>query len=51
MLAEKLNKNGINTLYIPSFEDIAKKINEVIEPNDIVLTIGAGTITKLSDLL
>mgnify|MGYP003296490579 CR=1 FL=1 len=24
---------------------------EIIKPNDIVLTIGAGTITKLSDLL
>ncbi len=51
MLAEKLNKNGINTLYIPAFEEIANKIKEVIQPNDIILTIGAGTITKLSDLL
>lgn len=51
MLADELVRNGINAMYISSFEDIAKKIKEFIEPNDIVLTIGAGTITKLSDLL
>ncbi len=51
MLADELLKNGINAVYISSFDDIAKKINEVIETGDIVLTIGAGTITKLSDLL
>lgn len=51
MLADELVRNGINAMYISSFEDIAKKIKEIIEPNDIVLTIGAGTITKLSDLL
>ena len=51
MLANELVRNGINAMYISSFEDIAKKIKEIIEPNDIVLTIGAGTITKLSDLL
>lgn len=51
MLADELVRNGINAVYISSFEDIAKKIKEIIEPNDIVLTIGAGTITKLSDLL
>lgn len=51
MLADELVRNGINAMYISSFEDIAKKIKEIIEPNDIVLTVGAGTITKLSDLL
>lgn len=51
MLVDELIKNQINAIYISTFEDIAKKINEIIEPNDIVLTIGAGTITKLSDLL
>lgn len=50
MLAEELAKNGINAMYISSFEDIATKVKEIIKPGDIVLTIGAGTITKLSDL-
>lgn len=51
MLAEELIKNGINAVHISSFEEIATKIKETSKPGDIVLTIGAGTITKLSDLL
>lgn len=51
MLVEKLKENNVNALYIRSFEDIAKYIHEIAKPNDIVLTIGAGTITKLSDIL
>ena len=51
MLADELIKNGINAMYISAFEDIANKIKEITKAGDIVLTIGAGTITKLSDLL
>ena len=51
MLADALNKNGINAKNLHTLEEIAKHICEIIEPNDIVLTIGAGTITKLGDLL
>lgn len=51
MLVDKMKQNGINSIYISSFEDIAKYIKENAKPNDIVLTIGAGNITKLSDLL
>ena len=51
MLADEIRKNGKNAIYLSSFDDIANRIKEIIEPNDIVLTIGAGTITKLSDML
>lgn len=51
MLVDMLTSRGKNAIYIPDFNDIATKINSIIEPNDIVLTIGAGTITNLSDLL
>ena len=30
-----------------SFDEIAKYIKERVMPNDIVITLGAGTITKL----
>ncbi len=50
-LVNLLKKNKVNAIHIPKFEDIAKYIKEIIEPNDIVLTIGAGDITHLSDLL
>lgn len=51
MLADALIKNGVNATNLHTLEKIAEHIHKIIEPNDIVLTIGAGTITKLSDLL
>ena len=51
MLASAMIENGINAQNLHTLENIAKHIHEIIEPNDIVLTIGAGTITKLSNLL
>jgi len=51
MLADKVNENGTKALYLPSFEEIAKYLKENIQTNDIILTIGAGDITHLSDIL
>ena len=51
MLADALIKNGVDAINLHTLEKIAEHIHKIIEPNDIVLTIGAGTITKLSDLL
>ena len=51
MLAESLVENGVDAQNLHTLENIAKHIHDIIKPNDIVLTIGAGTITKLSDLL
>lgn len=51
MLIERLKANNVNAMYIGDFEEIAKYIHENAKENDIVLTIGAGTITNLSNLL
>jgi len=51
MLADALVKNNVNAKNLHTLESIAKHIHEIIKPDDIILTIGAGTITKLSDLL
>ena len=50
-LVDKINENGSKAIYLPSFEEIAKYIKNNVEPNDIVLTIGAGDITNLNNLL
>ena len=50
-LVNLLKKHKVNAMHISKFEDIAKFIQEKIEPNDLVLTIGAGDITHLSELL
>lgn len=51
MLVERLLKHGVNAKHISKFEDIASYLKRAAKPNDIILTIGAGTITKLSDTL
>ena len=34
-------------LYMSDFDEIAKYIRDRVMPNDIVLTIGAGTVTTI----
>ena len=47
---EKLiNKENKKAFYTQNLEKTAQKIKEIIEPGDIVLSIGAGTITHLAD--
>lgn len=52
MLVDKINElYPKKAIYISSFENIEKYINEKSSKNDIVLTIGAGNITNISTLL
>ncbi|MCD7878703.1 MAG: hypothetical protein LUG16_02075, partial [Candidatus Gastranaerophilales bacterium] len=44
-------KNTDNTYISGTIEDCAKKIYPLLKKNDIVITLGAGTITKLGKLL
>ena len=47
---EKLiKKKKKKAIYTQNLEKTAQKIKEIIEPGDIVLSIGAGTITHLAD--
>ena len=47
MLADAINKVSNNCTYISSFDEIKKYLKENVKENDLVLTVGAGTITKL----
>lgn len=46
-LVNKLKELGKQAIYIGPFEDIANYIIKNAQKNDIILTIGAGTITHL----
>lgn len=50
-LVELIKKNNVNAIYISSFEDIVLYLKSTLKPNDIILTVGAGDITKLSDMI
>ena len=46
-LADKINENGKHALYIKEFDDIVKYLHENVKDNDLVLTLGAGTVTEI----
>lgn len=46
-LVSKINSLGKQAIYLSDFDDIAKYIREHACPNDIVLTIGAGTVFEI----
>ncbi len=41
------SKTGCNTVYLPTFKDIEKYLLELLEENDMVITMGAGDIWKI----
>ena len=50
-LVEKINSLGKESKYLPGFENCVKYIKENIKPNDIVITLGAGTVTEIGPML
>ena len=42
-----INREEKKALYMSDFNEIAKYIRDRVMPNDIVLTIGAGTVTTI----
>lgn len=51
MLAEALCKKGKDCKNLHDLNSLADYIHSIIKPDDTIITIGAGTITKLADLL
>lgn len=50
-LAELIAARGKDVSYISSLEDIADTIKEILQPNDIFISMGAGTIYKVTKAL
>lgn len=50
-LAECVNEYSHNCMYLPTLDDAKEYLIENVEKDDIVLTVGAGTITKLGRML
>lgn len=46
-LANKINENSGNCIYIQKLEDVATYLKENVSEGEIILTIGAGSITKI----
>ena len=50
-LVEKIKSLGHDVMYISDFDDIVKYVKENAKPSDIVLTLGAGTVTNIGPML
>ena len=50
-LVNKINEYGKQAIYIGPFDKIAEYIRQNAKPNDLVLTVGAGTITNLGNII
>lgn len=49
-LVDKLKIQNLDAHYIKDFNDIVKYVKSIVKPNDIILTLGAGDVTKISDM-
>jgi len=49
--AEAISDKIKNARYIPEFSEISEHLKANVKPDDIVITMGAGTITNLSKFL
>ncbi len=50
-LVDKINEYSNNAVYIPTLEETAKYLLDNVSEDDIVLTIGAGSITKVGRMM
>ncbi len=50
-LVNEVNKQSNNAMYIKDFEEIANFIVSNAQPGDIVFTMGAGDVSKLSQII
>ncbi|WP_019132455.1 UDP-N-acetylmuramate--L-alanine ligase [Peptoniphilus obesi] len=50
-LCESINKTGNESIYIEEFEDIVKYLKDNLEEDDIIVTMGAGDVYKIGEML
>ena len=50
-LAKKICDLGKDAKYIPDFENCVSYLKENVKENDIIMTLGAGTITEIGPML
>ncbi len=50
-LVDKIQSLGKNALYIPNFDECVSFVKSHVKPNDIIMTLGAGTVTNIGPML
>lgn len=50
-IVQKIKDIGRKAIYIKDFDDIVSYLKEHVQKDDIILTLGAGTVTKIGPML
>jgi len=50
MLVDELKRKNINAMFIPTFKEVADYLKKNTQPNDIIITMGAGPVNKVASL-
>ncbi len=50
-LADKIESLGKKVAYIPDFDEVVNYVKNNVKENDIIITLGAGTVTKIGPML
>ena len=50
-LAKKLEEKGKNVRYMPDFDEVVAFLKSNVSQNDLILTLGAGTVTNIGPML
>ncbi len=50
-LVKKLEENNKKALYMPDFSEVVSYLKQNVSKNDIIITLGAGTVTQIGPML
>lgn len=50
-LVNEINKVKKHAIYMSDFDEIARYVRDRVMPNDIVITLGAGTVTNIGPMI
>ena len=50
-LVDAINNNGNSAFYMETFDEIVKFLQDNLRPNDMVVTMGAGDVYKIGQML
>ena len=50
-MVDKIVSLGKEAKYIPDFDKCVEYLKNNVEENDIIMTLGAGTVTKIGPML
>lgn len=50
-LVNKLKEHNKNALYIPDFDEVVSYLKNNVKKDDIIITLGAGTVTNIGPML